>query len=310
MEPEIETLQSQTGASLAFRHWRANEPRAVLIICHGLGEHGGRYGGLGEAMAARGFSAFAHDHRGHGLTIAPDAPRGRFAWRGGAEKVVADVLAMRAHAETLHPGRPAFLLGHSMGGLIALNVAMSAPERFAGVAAWNMNAVPGALLIALARFVLKAERALKGSDVPADLVPRLTLQAWNAAMPERRTDSDWLSRDPAEVDAFLADPLCGHPASVSLWLDLFDLIAGWSARPGFAAARTLPFFLLGGGDDPGTEGGKAITRLADRLRRDGFSRVKASIYPAARHETLHDLDRAAALAELAGWCEACLAEME
>lgn len=310
MEPEIETLHSQSGASLAFRHWRAEAPRAALIICHGLGEHGGRHRGLAEAMAKHGIAALAHDHRGHGLTAAPDAPRGRFAWRGGAEKVVADVLAMRAHAEGLYRGLPVFLFGHSMGGLIALNVAMEAPERFAGVAAWNMNAVPGAFAIGLARFVLKAERALKGSDVPADLVPRLTLETWNAAMPERRTSADWLSRDPAEVDAFLADPLCGNPASVSLWLDLFDLMAGWRTRSGFAAARALPFFLLGGGSDPGTEGGKAITRLAQTLRRDGFSRVKASIYPAARHETLHDLDREAALAELAAWCEACLAEME
>lgn len=300
---DVERLESPTGASLAFRHWRPQGPaRAVLIVCHGLGEHAGRYGGLAEAMAQRGFATFAHDHRGHGLTTAPDAPPGRFAWRGGAEKVVADVLAMRDLAEARHPGLPVFLFGHSMGGLIALNTAMTAPERFAGAAPWNMNAVPGRFLIGLARFLLKAERALKGSDVPADLVPRLTVQAWNAAMPDRRTDSDWLSHDPAEVDAFLADPLCGHEASVSLWLDVFDLVAGWPERPGYARARTLPFFLLGGGEDPGTEGGKTIERLAQRLRNDGFSSVKFSIYRYTRHDTFHDTGREDAIAELVAWC--------
>lgn len=303
-----ERLESPTGASLAFRHRQADgEARAILLVCHGLSEHAGRYSGLADAMAARGFASFAHDHRGHGRTTAPDAPLGRFAWRGGAEKVVADVLAMRDHAETLYPGRPVFLFGHSMGGLIALNAAMTAPERFAGAAPWNMNAVPGAFLIGLARFFLKAERALKGSDVPADIVPRLTLQAWNAAMPDHRTDADWLSHDQAEVDAFLADPLCGHPASVSLWLDLFDLVAGWPARPGYDAARRLPFLLLGGGEDPGTDNGKAIERLARRLNKDGFCAVKYSIYRYTRHDTLHDTGRDEAIAELAAWCETCLA---
>lgn len=302
--PEIEHLQSPTGATLAFRHWCPATPaRAVLLVCHGLGEHGGRYAGLGEAMAARGFAVFAHDHRGHGLTTAPDAPAGRFAWRGGAEMVIADVLAMRTHAETCYPDCPAILFGHSMGGLIALNTALSAPERFAGAAPWNMNAVPPSALIAVARFILKAERALKGSDVPADLVPRLTITAWNNAMPNRRTDADWLSHDPLEVDAFLADPLCGNPASVSLWLDIFDLIAGWRERAADRRAATLPFFLAGGEDDPGTDNGQAITKLADALHSSGLSSVKKAIYRNTRHDTLHEKSRDQAMEELAAWCD-------
>lgn len=305
----VERLESPTGAALAFRHWQPSAtPRAVLLVCHGLGEHAGRYDGLGEAMAEQGFATLAHDHRGHGLTTAPDAPRGRFAWRGGAAIVVADVLAMRDHIERLYPGLPVFLFGHSMGGLIVLNVAMTAPERFAGVASWNMNAVPGWLLIGLARLILKTERALKGSDVPADLLPRLTLQAWNATIPHRRTDADWLSHDPAAVDAVLADPLCNNPATVSLWLDLFDLIADWPQRAGYARARTLPFFLLGGGEDPGTDGGKAIEKLAKRLRDDGFASVKHSIYRYTRHDTLHDTGSRDAIAELTEWCEAALGQ--
>lgn len=301
---DIERLESPTGASLALRHWRAPGPaRAVLMICHGLGEHSGRYGGVAAAMATKGFATLAHDHRGHGLTTAPDALPGRFSWRGGADKVVADTLAIRDHAETLYPGLPVFLLGHSMGGLIALNVAMTAPERFAGVAPWNMNAVPGRFLAGLARFILKSERARKGSDVPADLLPRLTIQSWNADIKGRRTDADWLSHDPAEVDAFLADPLCGNPASVSLWIDIFDLIAGWRKREAYSRAKELPFFLLGGGEDPATECGAAIDRLAKRLHKGGFTSVRFSIYRYTRHDTFHDRGKEDALRELLGWCE-------
>ena len=312
MTGEMTTLESPTGASLALRHWPVPEksPRAMLMVSHGMSEHSGRYGALAAAMNAAGFAVLANDHRGHGYTTAQDAPPMRFAWRGGAEKVVADVLCIRDHAETLYPGMPVFLLGHSMGGLIALNAALEAPHRFAGVAPWNMDAMAPAPMIAAARLVLKTERALKGSDVPSLALPALTVEMWNRNIPGMKTEADWLSHDRTVIDAFLADPLCGRPATVSMWLDIFDFIGGWRARPLSDAARALPFFLLGGAEDPSTGHGKALQRLAAHLEKRGFTSLKTAIYPKSRHETLLDDERDRATAELIAWCDACLSKME
>lgn len=312
MSADISTLASPTGATLALRHWPVpgGTPRAVLMVCHGMSEHSGRYAALAAAMNAHGIAVLAHDHRGHGHTTAPDAPPMRFAWRGGAQKVVADLLCLRDHAERLYSGLPVFLLGHSMGGLIALNVALEAPHRFAGIAPWNMDAMAPAPLIAAARFILKAERALKGSDVPSLMLPALTVEMWNRAIPGMRTGADWLSHDQTVIDAFLADPLCGRPATVSMWLDIFDFIAGWRSRPVTDAARRLPLFLLGGAEDPSTGYGKAVQRLAARLEKHGFTSLGTAIYQNSRHETLNDIERERATAELIAWCGACLAKME
>jgi len=123
----IERLEAPSGASIAFRHQpSALAPaRGVLMICHGLVEHAGRYRRFADVMAKQGFEVYAQDHRGHGRTKAADAPLGRFAWKDGAEKVIADVMAMRVMIGERHPGLPVILFGHSMGGLVALNAAVS-----------------------------------------------------------------------------------------------------------------------------------------------------------------------------------------
>lgn len=304
-------LKSPTGADLALRFEPpASPPQAILQICHGLGEHGGRYRVFAEFMAAQGFAVYAHDHRGHGKTQAEDAPQGRFAGSDGTGKVIADVKAVTDHAMAAHPCLPVLLFGHSMGGLIALNSVLSHPRLYAGLAVWNSNFAVGALG-RLAQIVLKTERALKGSDVPSMILPKLTFETWAGSMPEHRTSADWLSRDPAEVDAYNADPLCGFDISVSMWLDVFTLtFRGTDATLLARLKKDMPMHLVGGGQDPATEGGKAISWLSHKLAERGFSRITKRIYPEMRHETLNEIGRKQAMQEFADWALASLPAAE
>jgi alpha-beta hydrolase superfamily lysophospholipase len=300
-----ETLRLQNaGASLAYHHQPAEgQARAILMISHGLAEHSRRYRRFAEAMAARGYHVYAHDHRGHGETTAPDGPLGRFARRGGIEHVVDDIAAIHGFATNRHPGLPVILFGHSMGGLIALNAAAALPGRFAALAIWNSNFAVG-LSGRAAQAILLAERALKGSDVPSDMLPRLTFAAWGKSIPNRRTEFDWLSRDPAEVDAYIADPLCGFDASVSLWLDVFALtFRGIEDRQLGKLPKDLPIHLVGGGDDPATNNGKAVFWLSKHLKSQCFSRISTEIYQDMRHETLNEIGAATAIADFANWCD-------
>ncbi|MBP2549007.1 alpha-beta hydrolase superfamily lysophospholipase [Neorhizobium galegae] len=303
----VKRLKSPSGADLAVRHAPAEGAgRAILHICHGLGEHSGRYQPFARFMASCGFHVYAHDHRGHGLTKAPDAPQGRFAGTDGVDKVIEDVKAVSDHAAATHPGLPILLFGHSMGGLIALNTVLSHPRAYQGLAVWNSNFAVGAAG-RLAQVVLKTERALKGSDVPSLLLPKLTFDTWGRAMPDHQTKADWLSRDRAEVAAYLADPLCGFDISISLWLDVFALSFRGTEQELLARLKKdLPIHLVGGGQDPATEGGKAISSLSHRLAASGFSRVTKRIYPEMRHETLNEIGREAAMREFADWATANL----
>jgi alpha-beta hydrolase superfamily lysophospholipase len=297
------------GASLAFHSEMAKDaPRAILIVCHGLAEHSRRYHRFAAAMAEQGYHVYAHDHRGHGETEAPDAPAGQFARRHGVERVITDVEAMRDHAAGLHPGLPVILFGHSMGGLIALNTVVTAPEKFDAVAVWNSNFAPGPAGRA-AQAILLAERALKGSDVPSGLLPKLTFGTWGKSIPGRRTEFDWLSRDPTEVDKYIADPLCGFDSSVSLWLDLFELTFRAPQKIHLdRLPKYMPIHLAGGRQDPATEHGKAMIWLSNHLKRQGFSRITTEIYQDMRHETLNEIGAGAAISAFADWCDQATAK--
>lgn len=295
-------LASPTGATLnVFRRLADGAPRGVVQVNHGLAEHAARYARFAEALAARGFHVYAHDHRGHGATTAPDAPAGRFAASDGAAKVIDDVAAVHDFIASEHPGLPVIAFGHSMGGLICLNFLMQHSGRVRAGAVWNANFSAG-LLGRLGQAILAFEAFRLGSDVPSRILPKLTFYDWAKKVPNRRTAFDWLSRDPDEVNKYVADPLCGWDASVSLWRDVFALIFAGADDANLAKIRRdLPVQLVGGEKDPATDGGKAVSALAGRMRRLGFADVSERIFAETRHESLNEVNRDEATRHFLDW---------
>lgn len=301
MFSQIHRLESSAGASLAYRYQQtAITPRGVLLICHGLVEHAGRYARFADSMAKQGLEVYAHDHRGHGRTEAPDAPLGRFAWKDGVSKVVADLMMMRHLVAERHPGLPIILFGHSMGGLVALNAAVSHPLSFDALSIWNSNFNPG-IPGRFGQVVLRLEKMLKGSDVPSTILPKATFRTWNSKMPEKRTDADWLSHDKAAVDAYIEDPLCRFEASVSLWQDVFSM-SYRAPRLIERLQKDMPVLLVSGSEDAATNNGREIVWLAERFRKAGFSNITDVIYPGMRHETLNEKGWEVPVADFAVWC--------
>lgn len=290
------------GTQLAVYHWVPPSPRAVVHINHGLAEHAHRYDTFAQRLNAAGFAVFAQDHRGHGATRAADAPQGAFSLQGdGVARVLADISTVHDHISTHHPHLPLIMFGHSMGGLITMNYAMAHPDRLAGAAVWNSNFSAG-LLGRLAQLILRIERFRLGSDVPSRMLPKLTFQDWAKKVPDAKTGFDWLSHKPDEVQKYIDDPLCGWDGTVSLWEDIFRMVfAGGQLRGAPQATKALPFHLLGGGQDPATNMGTAVTAHAANMKRAGFTNVTSRIFDAARHETLNDWDADAATQAFIDW---------
>jgi len=302
---DIETSHaSPTGATLKLYIAQAKgSPRGVIQINHGIAEHAARYRRFAEAMSARGFHVYAHDHRGHGRTTAPDAPPRMFGNRDGGARVIADVAAIHDRIATEHPGLPVIVFGHSMGGFVALNFVLRHSARVQGAAIWNANFSAG-VLGRLGQAILAYERFRLGSDMPSRMIPKLTFQAWARQMPDRRTEFDWLSRDPTEVDKYVADPLCGWDASVSMWRDVFRFVFFGAYDRNFAPVRKdLPFNLVGGHKDPATNGGEAVRDLQKRMARMGFSRLTTKVYDETRHESLNELNRNIITEDFAAWAD-------
>jgi len=301
------TLKSPTGADLAVRHLPAGgTARAVVQINHGLAEHAARYQRFARVLTAHGYHVYVHDHRGHGATRAPDSIPGAFASEDGAAKVIGDVAAIHTLIAERHPGLPVVTFGHSMGGLIALNFAETHPQASAALAVWNSNFNAG-LAGRAGQAALRLEAFFKGSDTPSAILPKLTFQAWAKAMPDRRTDFDWLSRDPVEVDLYVVDPLSGWDATVSMWQDVFRLIyAGGDAANLAKLPKALPVHLIGGADDPATDGGEAVTWLAGEMEKAGMSDISVQILVDTRHETLNDINRDRSMTDFVSWLDKVL----
>lgn len=301
-------LHAPTGARLNLNIAAARgRPRAVIQINHGLAEHSARYARFAGFMAGHGFHVYAHDHRGHGHTTAPDAPLGSFG-PDGAEKVLADVAAVHDLIAGRHSGLPVIVFGHSMGGLIALAFVLRNPGRADAAAIWNASfsaGPPGRM----AQATLAWERFRLGSDVPSRALAKLTFRAWSRSVPDRRTDFDWLSRDTHEVEKYIADRLCGWNPSVGMWRTVFDFIfLGADGRNFRNVPKDMPFNLVGGAKDPATGGGKTVTALESRMRRMGFSNLVSTLYAETRHESLNELNRDVIMADFADWAEEAVAE--
>ncbi|HEY5819468.1 MAG TPA: alpha/beta hydrolase [Mesorhizobium sp.] len=301
---EQRTINSPTGARLNVYVRQADTaPRAVVQINHGLAEHALRYARFADMLSQHGYITYAYDHRGHGFTKAADAPQGRFAERDGGDKVLADIDALHETISREHRNLPLIIFGHSMGGIITLNYTLRQSSHLAGSAVWNANFSAGALG-QLAKLILIWERFRLGADMPSRLLPKLTFQAWGKAVPNHRTLFDWLSRDPAEVDKYIADPLSGWDASVSLWQDLFGFVFHGASDANFTTVRkNLPFMLRGGERDPATDGGKAVVALANRMRAMGFSNLDSKVYAETRHESLNEINRDEAAEDFVRWAD-------
>lgn len=293
-------LVAEDQQKLFFYQWfpSTETPRAWVLISHGMAEHAGRYAWLAEQLNREGFAVAALDQRGHGQSIT-DQP-GHFADAGGWQKVTTDIGALRRHLLDQTPGTPVFLLGHSMGSYIVQGHLLSQGAGLSGVILSGSNAHPP-MLSKVGRAGAGIEGRLRGWHSPALTLGQLTFGQFNAAFKPNRTEFDWLSRDPAQVDAYIADPLCGFACTARLWHDLFGglLAIAYPARLGRIPAD-LPIHIIGGSADP-VSAGNGLPKLQRRLIDAGLTAVSLQLYDGARHEIFNEINREQVTHDLLEW---------
>lgn len=294
------TLEAEDGHRIHLQSWASGDnPRGVIQMLHGLGEHIGRYDRFANAALGRGYVVYGHDHRGHGRS---EGERGYFADAQGWHKVIEDVRLVNDHIRESHPALPVVLLGHSMGSFIAETFAMHYGERLRALllsgSSWplRIQTLPGRLLA-------KLESLRVGKRGNSAMVNALGFNAFNRPFRPIRTEMDWLSRDEAEVDRYIADPLCGGPFTCGLWLDfLGGLYELGSDHALTRIPADLPILITGGSADP-VGGEKGMTRLAMHYMQTLHQRVKLKIYPDGRHEMLNETNRDEVTADWLDWID-------
>lgn len=285
------------GVAVFYRHWLPDgEPRAAVLVVHGASEHSGRYMRLAGVLTGEGYAVYALDLRGHGRTAASTG-KGRIGPRG-MDGVLDDVGELAALAAADLGNRPLVLFGHSMGSLV---VQAFVEQRGHDLAAYALSgtmgpAEPAGELVEGVRQAVDAGMA----DEPLDLLGGL-----NAAFEPARTNYDWLSRDPQEVDQYIEDALCGDdlPLTYGYVAAMLETTATVMAPDGIARIpKHLPVLLLTGENDPVSNAGDQVRELEKQLRGAAVE-VTARYYPGARHEVLNETNRDEVHADLLAWLE-------
>ena len=299
MEHFTTEVEARDGRSIPVLMWRPDATvRGAVHIVHGMAEYAGRYGRLASRLTDAGFVVWAHDQRGHGGSA---GIRLHLADRGGWECAVADVHDVTAALGSAHPGVPVFLLGHSMGSSVARSATIQDSTLLSGLILSGVSGDPG-ILGALGSWVAAAEARMRGPRARSRLMSRLTFGRFNASVANPRTRLDWLSRDPAVVDAYLSDPLCGGVATTAFYRDLLAGVRAVSRDQRVAALRgDLPVLVLAGDADPVGDMGRGARGVADQLGRLGRTDVTLRLYPGARHEVFNEINRDVVTDDLLAW---------
>jgi alpha-beta hydrolase superfamily lysophospholipase len=288
--PERFHFTSTDGLSIACAKWSGqHEPRGVIQISHGLGEHIGRYAELAKVLVEDEFVVYGNDHRGHGLTAKPSNSFGDFG-PGGFDQLVDDMVALRVIAKNEHPDKPYILLGHSLGSFAAQQFVLDHSHSIDGLALSGSGALDG-----LARL---AQSLAPGED---------PMKLMNAAFEPARTPMDWISRDNVQVDAFVNDLLCFptlKPESMQSFVGAFPRLA--DPREIRKIRDDLPIYIFSGSNDPVGQRLEGVRVLIDRYRSAGLTSIAHDFYTGGRHEMLHETNRRDVITNLLVWISGVL----
>ncbi|MBN1607972.1 MAG: lysophospholipase [Polyangiaceae bacterium] len=276
MAPTTATTSGATGVPLHVRSWIPPSPRALVLVVHGVGEHGGRYAELAAVFGRRGFGMVAHDHQGHGLSGGRrgDVPRfGDYA---------DDLACVLTSVRDGYPGTPLVLLGHSMGGVVAAQLLLRA------------SAVPVAGLVLSSAGFVPVVPIATWKRLMADVL----VHAWPSLLLPTGIAPEQLSRDAVVVKAFREDPLTYSKVSLRWYTGFTQACRQCLAQ---AERLSLPLYAFHGTDDSvialsGTEQFVRAAASADKTLR---------VWPGLRHETLNESEpeRSGVVNELVAWLE-------
>lgn len=284
----------------------AGEIRAAIQIAHGMAEHAGRYARVAEALNAQGFAVYASDHRGHGQTASDEQDLGYFADQNGWNKVLGDLHQLSGVIKKRHPGVPFALFGHSMGSFLSQHFLSAFPGEVDAAVLSGSNGKAGALA-AVGEVAAKLERARLGARGKSKLLQHMSFGAFNKQFAPTRTPYDWLSRDVAEVDTYIADPRCGFDVSTQLWIDLLGgMRLALTDKALGRIPKSLPIYIFSGAKDPVSNQGKGVEALAELYRKLGMEKLSFRRYDEGRHEMLNEINRDEVTADLIAFLENAL----
>lgn len=274
-----------------------NNVRGVLVMHHGMAEHNERYHGFFEYLTSNGIAVFMHDMANHGKSNQNADETGYFGDKDGYKGLIKDMKSVYDIAKKEYPDKKIVICGHSMGSFIArCFTAQYAKENFVGAIYIGTGGKNPVAKMGVA--VTDMVSSVKGAKYKSKLIDKITFGSYNKGT-EGRTGFDWLTKDTAIVDEYIADPMCGFLFSAAGMRDLVNLNIMANSSEWYEKVRKdLPIFVIAGDRDPVGAYGKGFKEINDKLISSGHTDVKMKLYENDRHEILNELDKETVYADV------------
>ncbi len=298
---------SSDGKTLIHvNQWTPSEHRilGVVQIAHGVAEYGARYAPFARFLCGHGFVVVANDHLGHGQSLIPGGPMVYLGEKDGWWNVVDDMECLRSRVAKVFPDRPYFLFGHSMGSFLSRTHLIRYPGRLDGCILCGTGHQSPAL-IAGGKLIADREIRRLGKKAFSARADDLAFGAYNKAFAPTRTRFDWVSASEENVDAYIADPLCGGDTTLGLFRDMLDGLSYITRQSNMDKMDAdLPVFFIAGDQDPVGDMGKGVRKAHDCFKKAGIRDLSIKLYHGLRHEILNEASRQYVYRDVLDWLEA------
>ncbi|MGM9735554.1 MAG: alpha/beta fold hydrolase [Candidatus Cryptobacteroides sp.] len=257
--------------------------RGIVQFAHGMCGCKERFLPAMQYLSERGFACIANDHRGHGTSIRSERDRG-YMYRGGYEALVDDMKTVSDYAGERFPGKPLYLVGHSMGSLAAR---IYAKKHGSGLAGLFLCGSPAENPQAGLGMVLCKILCLLGlGHVRPKALQRMESDKFNEPFASEGPQA-WTCSDPAVRQKFASDPTCNFTFTANGAYNLLAMMR--LANNGSRAENPgLPIILMNGADDTCSKGARGLARASRAALKAGYISVRSLIYPGMRHEILNE----------------------
>jgi len=285
------------------RQWlpQSGEPKAIIQIVHGVSEYIDRYAPAARLLASHGFIVVGCDHLGHGRTATGPEEYGFFCDRNGWHTVSADVRRLRILMGEKYPDLPYFMLGHSMGSFLARTYLIDWPGTVTG-AIISGTGQESPALVSLGWHMANIVSKIYGPRTHSKLIEQLSFGAYNKQFAPARTRADWISRDEAVVDAYIADPLCDFLPSAGMFRDMMEGLQYIAKKSNLQKMDpSTPIYFFSGDKDPVGQNGSGVMKVVDFFHQAGCNDLELHLYPDGRHEMMNETNRDEVFADLLAW---------
>ncbi|SHH15155.1 alpha/beta fold hydrolase [Clostridium grantii] len=302
MREEKYRIKGIENHSICVVSWKpeCNVIKGVVQIVHGMAEHCMRYREFAEFLTQEGFIVYAHDHRGHGLSVSEDEEQGFLHTNDGFMKLVEETHMVTEFIKKNEKNKKIFILGHSMGSFVTRKYIQIYDKEVVGAIISGTGDSQGALGV-VGKVIAKSIAGIKGKKYKSKLLDDLSFGSYNNKFKPVRTNMDWLSRDENQVDMYLKDENCGFICSAWTYVDILNGIEMISNKKNIKKTRNeLPILFISGEKDPVGNDGKGVRKVYEKYYCEGLQ-VELKLFPEARHEILNETNKEEVYEYILNW---------